>query len=61
MLLLDELLSLFPVSPLDPQEIHGAQFGDILKCCPFDRFHKLKTEKANEVICFEQGGRTLCI
>uniref|UniRef100_A0A286XJJ4 Caspase 12/pseudo n=1 Tax=Cavia porcellus TaxID=10141 RepID=A0A286XJJ4_CAVPO len=36
------------VSPADPQEIHGAQFGDTLKPCPCDHFHKLKTEKEME-------------
>uniref|UniRef100_A0A286XNW8 Caspase 12/pseudo n=1 Tax=Cavia porcellus TaxID=10141 RepID=A0A286XNW8_CAVPO len=51
-----EALAAFPA---DPQEIHGAQFGDILKCCPFDRFHKLKTEKANEIYpIMEKEGRT---
>ncbi|XP_008063026.2 caspase-12-like [Carlito syrichta] len=47
------------VSPTAPQEIQGDQLNYELKLCPPDDFHKLRTEKADEIYpVIEKKGRT---
>ncbi|KAM6173909.1 uncharacterized protein O8D03_006082 [Erethizon dorsatum] len=47
------------ISPPAPQEIHCTQSKDTMKLCPRDHFHKLKTEKADEIYpIMEKEGRT---
>uniref|UniRef100_A0A8C5P3F6 Caspase 12 n=1 Tax=Jaculus jaculus TaxID=51337 RepID=A0A8C5P3F6_JACJA len=46
-------------SLLDPQQSQAAKTNDTLTLCPQDHFHKLKTEKAEEIYpVMEKEGRT---
>lgn len=46
-------------SLLDPQETQVSQPKDKLKPCSHDHFRKLKTTKAEEVICFGTGSHKI--